>query len=82
MDLHGGEFALLCNTDLLAFSSPLGQPLPVPTVACLEGVMMLMVMMMLSMMRVVMMMISVMMVGMMMMLVVITPSLLDNNFKY
>ena len=85
LDLHGGEFALLSDPDLLAFSSPLGQPLPVPTVACLEVVMMLMIVvvtMMLSMIMVVMMMISMMMVVMMMMLVVITPSLLDNNFKY
>ena len=66
---------MLSDPDLLAFSSPLGQPLPVPTVACLEGVMMLMIV-------VVTMMLSMMMVVMMMMVVVITPSLLDNNFKY
>ena len=80
LDLHGGEFALLCDPDLLAFPSPLGQPLPVPTVACLEGGMMLMVvvvMMMLSMTMVVMMMVVI-----MMMVVVITLSLLDNNFKH
>ena len=75
LDLHGGEFALLSDPDLLAFPSPLGQPLPVPTVACLEVVMMLMIV-------VVTMMLSMMMVVMMMMVVVITPSLLDNNFKY
>ena len=36
LDLHGGKFALLCDPYLLAFPSPLGQPLPVPTVACLD----------------------------------------------
>ena len=37
LDLHGGEFALLSDPDLLAFPSPLGQPLPVPAVARLQG---------------------------------------------
>ena len=36
LDLHTGESPLLCDSNLLPFPTPLGQPFPVPTVACLN----------------------------------------------